>query len=191
MRTQPQQFPHIYRFLSAGADLLLQRYESLPSNRKQLIVNGLPFVIVILYLLFSVFSPSSEFDQARLAVLKNPKSAQAHLNLSRIFKESNDLIKASDEVMAANLYAPQNEGIKEEITKLSDLKNKPGQLKKDFEYWEKISEEYQGFRDAFLQKAALMYQLKNMGASKKDLQHALELDPNYEPALKIKALLGF
>jgi len=189
MRTQSQQLPHIYRFLTAQVNFVLQRYASLSSERKLLLVSVTPVSVIILYLIFSIIYPISEFDQTKLSVLKNPKDAQAHLLLSRVFKKNNDLERATNEALVANLLAPENEEVKEEITQITDLKNKPQQLEKDFNYWEKILQEDHGYRDAFLQKAGLHYQLKNTSGAKVDLQKALELDPNYEPALKMQTLL--
>lgn len=147
-------------------------------------------MVVIFYLLFSVLSPASDFEQAKLRVLKKPKDAQAHLALSRVFKKNSDLERASQEVLVANLIAPQNEEVKEEISQITDLKTKPNQLQNDLNYWEKISLDNRGYRDAFLQKASLEYQLKDTVAAKADLQKGLELDPNYEVSLRFLKFLA-
>ncbi|MBI3385245.1 hypothetical protein HY030_03590 [Candidatus Gottesmanbacteria bacterium] len=190
MKTQPQQLPHIYRFLSARIDLVVQKYALLPSDRKQLLINSLPLVVITLYLLFSLFSPASDFERAKLAVLNNPKDAQAHLALSQIFKKNYDFEKASQEALAASSLAPYDEEIKTEIGSLIALKTKPNQLQNELNFWQKISWQEPKFRDAFLQKAVFEYQLKNTPAAYADLQKTLELDPNFEPALEMEKILN-
>ncbi len=190
MRIRPQQLPHIYRFLTAGVAAALQKYASLSSNKKQFVISSLPFMVIILYLFFSLFSPASDFDKARMRVLKNPKDAHAHLVLSRIFKSAYDLEKALQEIQIASYLSSQDEVIKAEIASLYALKDKPNQLQKELDYWQKISWQKSNYRDAFVQKAILEYQLKDTAGAKADLQKALELDPNYEYALKMQKNLG-
>lgn len=168
---------------------MLQKYASLPSDRKQFLINALPFAVIVLYILFSVFSPTSDFERAKQFVLKNPKDAHAHILLSQIFKKNNDLDRASEEALIANSLNLYSKEIKDEMISLNQLKAKRGLLQKELNYWESISNQKTNYRDAFLQKAELMYQLKNISAAKVDLQKAIELDPNNEMIIKMQRFL--
>jgi tetratricopeptide (TPR) repeat protein len=49
-------------------------------------------------------------------------------------------------------------------------------------YWKQIANTYSGYRDIYYRIATLQYKLGNKEESKKYLQKALELDPNFSEA---------
>ena len=56
------------------------------------------------------------------------------------------------------------------------------QLLQEVVYWKQIADTYSGYRDIYYRIATLQYKLGNTQESKKYLQKALELDPNFEEA---------
>lgn len=55
-------------------------------------------------------------------------------------------------------------------------------LEQEVVYWKQIADTYSGYRDIYYRIATLQYKLGNKEESKKYLQKALELDPNFEEA---------
>lgn len=56
-------------------------------------------------------------------------------------------------------------------------------------FWQKITEEFPSFRDAYLKLAILNYKINRLFDSQKFLNKAIEIDPNNEVVKKISSLL--
>lgn len=162
MKTLPQQFPHIYRFFTAGVGF----------SKKHL-----PFFFLIIYLFFSLLDPQSEFEKTKLKVISDPNNSRTHLLLSQIFLDHNDFENALNE-------AKITQG-REQLDKIEMFRQKPSRLQKQLSYWNDILTKHPNYRDGFLQKAALEWQLKDEGLARVDLKKAIELDPNFEASLKL------
>ena len=65
------------------------------------------------------------------------------------------------------------------------------QVMQEIVYWKQIADTYSGYRDIYYRIATLQYKLGNKEESKKYLQKALELDPNFEEAHVLGAKVGF
>lgn len=56
----------------------------------------------------------------------------------------------------------------------------------EIKFWENTVQKYKGYRDAYFKLALLEYKIGNLEKSNYYLQKTLEIDPNFEPALKFK-----
>jgi hypothetical protein len=56
-------------------------------------------------------------------------------------------------------------------------------------FWQSISDRYNGYKDAYFQKALLEYKLEQIDKAKQDNLKALLLDPNFADAKKLEILL--
>ena len=165
MRKQAKQLPHISRFIT-------EPLEKLSEEQKKLIIKWFPFGLIALYLLFSTFYPSTAFDRA--------KNGQNHLKLAKIYKNYNDLIMARSEIEAAKQINSDDDKINQEMQSINYLISLPGVLEKKLAYWTDIINKRPGFRDAYVQKFLLSYQLKKTADLKDDLYNIFLLDPNME-----------
>jgi tetratricopeptide (TPR) repeat protein len=57
-------------------------------------------------------------------------------------------------------------------------------------FWQAISDKYDGYKDAYFQKALLEYKLGQIDEAKLDNQKALLLDPNFTDAKKLEVILN-
>lgn len=53
-------------------------------------------------------------------------------------------------------------------------------VSQEIQYWKQISQQYQGYRDVYFRIAALEYKRGEIAESKKYMDKALEVDPNFE-----------
>jgi len=64
----------------------------------------------------------------------------------------------------------------------TQLQAERDKVAKEVVYWKQVADTYSGYRDIYYRIAALQYKLGNKEESKKYIQKALELDPNFEDA---------
>ena len=62
-------------------------------------------------------------------------------------------------------------------------------LEEKINFWQSIADKYEGYKDAYFQIALLEYRLGNFEKAKEYNNKALLLDPNFEDAKKLEALL--
>lgn len=68
--------------------------------------------------------------------------------------------------------------------------NQRQNIENKINFWQSVIDKYDGYKDAYFQKALLEYQLKDFSEAKIDNQKALLLDPNFEDAKKLENVLG-
>lgn len=195
-----QQFPQIYRFITAGTDFTVFFYHQTIVSFQQiknkalsqkitLLKRLVPVLVVGIYLIFSnIYSPG-DFEKAKLNVLTSPNNAQNHLALSLIFAKNNDLNQAIKEAEIAQGISPHNSTISGTLSRFQQLNQRPEKLKQKYLYWEGVSKTHEDYRDAFLYQADLAFQLKNTAHAKEFLQKALSLDPNNEFLIEFNKLI--
>ncbi len=74
-----------------------------------------------------------------------------------------------------------------------EIKNKTVEKQKiqsDIVFWEEQIKKYPGFRDGYMQLALLYYQLGNKEEAKRNLEHALAIDPNFEKGRELEVVLN-
>ena len=70
------------------------------------------------------------------------------------------------------------------------INNQRQDLQSKANFWQSISDKYDGFKDAYFQKALSEYKLGQIDKAKEDNLKALLLDPNFEDAKKLETALG-
>lgn len=133
--------------------------------------------------------PLSSFDQLKLAVLKNPENPAVHLALAKEYLAVNDPINAEREILIGLSFAPQDQGLEEALVEIKAFRDKPRQIQSEIQKWEKIAQDFPGYRDAYLKLAQLHYTIYQNKESRENLDKALEIDPNFEPAGEMKKIL--
>lgn len=63
------------------------------------------------------------------------------------------------------------------------------QIQGKINFWQSITDKYDGYKDAYFQMAILDYQLGNFQKAKLENQKALTLDPNFEDAKNLENVL--
>jgi hypothetical protein len=75
------------------------------------------------------------------------------------------------------------------FNKTLQINNQRQNLQGKINFWQSISDKYDGFKDAYFQKAVLEYNLGQIVKAKTDNQKALLLDPNFADAKKLETVL--
>ncbi len=76
------------------------------------------------------------------------------------------------------------------LSSFSRLTNSRQQIKGDINFWQSILEKYDGYKDAYFQRALLEYKLGEYAQAKQDNSKALLLDPNFTDAQNLQKLLA-
>ena len=177
-RMSQKDLPHFSRIFNANF-------------RKQL--GQLSIWIAIITFLAFLFSSSGALPyskQLKWAALKDYQNPQNHLNLAKEYLGVNDLENAKRELLIGLNFAPENEELKKTLREVENLLGKPGQVEKEIKTWEKITQDFPGYRDAYLKLAQLYFTLYQNDKAQENLGKALELDPNSEPAREFEKVLG-
>lgn len=128
------------------------------------------------------------YQNFRRALVFDPSSYPAHLGLSKVYENIGDYDLALSELkIAAQLN--QSVDLGDEVIRLKTLRDDPKTLKEELAKTVSILLDHPTFRNAWTKAAYLHYRLRDDEAAKKALERALEIDPNYEPALRLRALL--
>lgn len=158
-------------------------------------------VALMAFLIFySLFLPKNRFQLAKERLVKNPRDFEAHLVLAEEYLKNSQVEQAEKELLLAqnsfqakttfnqenSLVLGEESNLKWEELWQRKIQTNPEDIKKLIIYWEKIVAEKENYRDAYLQLALLHYQLFENEKAQEYLNQALELDPNFEPAQKIK-----
>lgn len=78
----------------------------------------------------------------------------------------------------------------ENQTVMAKQVQKRQQLTQKLLWWEHVSKQYTGYRDAYLQIAALQYRLGDKAGAQGTISKVLELDPNSQEALVLQEKLS-
>ena len=79
--------------------------------------------------------------------------------------------------------------IYQNLNQTVQINNQRQDLQSKANFWQSISDKYDGFKDAYFQKALLEYKLGQIDKAKEDNLKALLLDPNFEDAKKLETVL--
>lgn len=75
------------------------------------------------------------------------------------------------------------------LSQAVQINNQRQDLQGKINFWQSISDKYDGYKDAYFQKALLEYKLGQIDKAKQDNLKALLLDPNFADAKKLEILL--
>lgn len=167
-------FPHFPRIFSAGF-------------ARQVIWTLLAGFFLLNFIFLQ--KPLSSFDQLKLAVLENPENPAIHLSLAKEYLAVSDLESARREILIGLNFSPQDKDLKEALADLETFGAKPRQVQSEIQKWEKISQDFPGYRDAYLKLAQLHYLIYQNREARENLDKALELDPNFKPAQEMEKIL--
>lgn len=134
--------------------------------------------------------PPTKFDQLTQALLKNPRDPSLHQKLAQVYQAANDLEGAGRELTLALKYNKNPSEINHSLANLREAKSEPEKIEAQIGYWHKILEKAPGYRDGYFQIAVLNYQIYKDREALEAVNKALEVDPNFEPAKKLKRLLS-
>lgn len=141
-------------------------------------------VILLLSCLFiSLLLPKNQIWQTKEAILKNPTQTENYLQLADQLID-NRQFKAADKII--QVLGESDVNTKALRQKKANLD--PEEIQKQINYWKKILVDKPDYRDGYLQLAKLYWQIYDEEAARDNLQKALELDPNYPPALELQNL---
>jgi tetratricopeptide (TPR) repeat protein len=70
------------------------------------------------------------------------------------------------------------------------ISNQRQNLQSKANFWQAIIDKYDGYKDAYFQKALLEYSLGQIDKAKADNSKALLLDPNFSDAKKLETILN-
>lgn len=124
----------------------------------------------------------------RQAVSIEPLSYSHHLSLARVYEATRNYDLAIQELTLAE-SARAGLGLSDDIKRLDSLWSEPVRLQEEITQLEKLVAARPTYRDGWVGLAYRHYRLKSDQEMKKALDRAYELDPNYEPTLKLRALL--
>lgn len=100
-----------------------------------------------------------------------------------------DLDNARRELILGLANNPTDNKLQTAFLRVENLINQPEQTTAATEEWEKVSRDYPDFRDAYLRLSQLYFQLHQNEKAKKNLEKALEIDPNFDPAKEMKKII--
>jgi len=143
--------------------------------------------LLIFLIVYSLFLPKNQFQQAKERLIKNPNDFEAHLILAKEFLKNNQFEKAEKELLMAQTQEPNSK-----LEKVWQKKHHsdPKDIEKLIQAWEKILSEKPEYRDAYLNLAWLHYQIYENQKAKENLKKAIDLDPNFEPTLKLQKIIN-
>ncbi len=125
------------------------------------------------------------------------KIAIAEMSLSTGDTQSFDLVARAVRMdLERNKDKMGNMEFNKYISQLNSLMSKRGansnaEIVKSIDRWEKFSENWSDFRDAYLKLAILYHRIRNDDLSFQKFQKALELDPNSDKVAEVKKALNY
>jgi len=156
-----------------------------------------PPVILLLILGIQIngfLLPKSEFEKAKIGIVKHPDNLEAHLDLTEELIKNNRF-KAT-EYEAEIIFSLQQNNLFQDkqsaqFKKLILVKqeNNPPDLKNLIQKWQKILQERPNYRDGWLKLAVYLTKLKMNNEALKALNNAKKLDPNYKITKEVEAFL--
>jgi len=171
-------------------------------NKKYLLTIG---VICLAGLaIVSFFLPKNQLRQTKEALVQNPHQLENYLALAdqliehRQFEQAGKILQEA-EALEKNqeLRIKNQEKILGETTILNleklqqkKINSNPEEIQKLIGWWQEFLAEKPDYRDGYLHLAKLHWQLYQDDQAQTNLQKALELDPNYEPARELEKLLS-
>ena len=137
-------------------------------------------VIFVASLVSLVCPPFSDFEQARLAILKNPVKPDGYLALAETAVSAGDWKVAQKELIKSEAFwkKPHSE---KAITRLNKIKKEAysqAYLQTAIGKWLRYIKQQPGYRDAYLQISVLYFRLGEIKSAKIFWKKAFELDPN-------------
>ncbi len=152
--------------------------------------------LILLLIIISWFYPPSEAQTLKQQLLDKPQNLKIQLKLTEILLANHQLNEAGKMLLLAESNQKNNpqvlgETTNSSLTSLQQQKNlsDPEDIKRLIVFWEKVVAEKPNYRDGYLQLAVLNYKIWQNEKAEEYLKKALLVDPNFEPALKLKGII--
>ena len=141
-------------------------------------------IIILILIILSLFLPKNQLQLLKENLLRNPEQREMKLKMIESLLRENQF-QAGEEILKS---IPQENG---GLNQLWQEKNyaDPEDVKELIKVWEEIIKDKPQYRDAYLQLAILNYKINKKENALKNLQKALEIDPNFELAKKLEAII--
>jgi tetratricopeptide (TPR) repeat protein len=128
------------------------------------------------------------YSSLRQAILAEPYSFDHHLKLAEVLTQANNFDQAISELSIAQELNPSSD-LSTELDRLRQRAAEPAALQTELAEVAATLAAHPDYRDGWVRAAYLHYRLRQDQDAKKALARALEIDPNYNLALKLQALL--
>lgn len=142
------------------------------------------------FLLINILFSSSPYQNSINLVEANFSDPHSHFLLAREFLKNNDLVRARQELLVGLMVSPGNSNLLEQLKLVEALIYKPGNIISEISKWRAIVLDKPDYRDGYFRLAVSYYQIFDEEMAKRNVLKALELDPNFEPAKLLLALLS-
>ncbi len=141
-------------------------------------------IIFFILIILSLSLPKNQLQLLKESLLRNPEQKEMKLKMIENLLKENQF-QASEEILKS---IPQEN---ESLNQLWQKKNyaDPEDVRELIKVWEEIIKDKPQYRDAYLQLAILNYKINEKGNALENLQKALEIDPNFELAKKLEAII--
>ncbi len=162
------------------------------------------FAVVAPLFLFQVWSGTGlgTLERAKRSLLEKPSDVSRKIELAQLTLDAGDLdnfdLLARDIPKTnylAGIGARADSAVLgtatariDELLRRKELSSTDG-VNRLIEKWQDILKNYSGYRDAYLQLAALYVRVKDHVSAKEYLQAASELDPNSEKVAKVRKIV--
>lgn len=149
--------------------------------------------LIIFTVAFSnLFIPKTTFEKSKELILLSPTNPAPHILLASELVNSKQFPPAQNELqisysLTRDLHTKTK--IKHQLSKIELLQSQPEKVKQEILFWQKISEDYPYYRDAYIKLSILHWKLYQSFNSKKNLDEALSLDPNNKKLELLKTYL--
>lgn len=141
----------------------------------------------------SYFLPKNKFRIAQEQILDNPLNLEAHLILAEEFLKNNQIEEAQNELLVAQEITnnekagPQSPSVLGASNIIETIKNRLAEnsrkeTEKQIIRWRQIVADNLEYRDGYLRLAIYYFKVGDDQKAKENLQTALKIDPNFEPA---------
>jgi len=150
--------------------------------KKSVLISGV--ILLFGLLITSLLLPKDQFQTTKEAVVKNPRQTENYLHLADQLLDRHQFAEAEKIIQVLGESDVSLEALQQKKATLD-----PREIQKLIDRWEAILAEKPDYRDGYLQLAKLYWQIFNQDAAQANLQKALELDPNYLPALELQKII--
>ena len=151
-------------------------------------------ILITFYLIWPLTETKTQFQTAQQSLTQDPDNLEARLLLIEELLKNNQVETAKTELEKIQNFQLFNENGYRTVNKIENLAEKgkildPQTIARLIDQWEKIISLKPDYRDGYLQLAVYYYRLSEDKKALENLNKALEIDPNFQPAKELKIVL--
>jgi hypothetical protein len=144
----------------------------------------IPIIALVFFLLNASLSKDS-FTLTKEKILLNEKDFISQKFLIDLFRLNNQFSLAETQSERALVIAssiPTKKTFRDLLARAKTLKNQEFLISEEINNWGKLTNSYPSYRDGYIKLAILSWKTSRLFETKKYLEMALTLDPNFEVA---------